>query len=120
VVPEPIKVPEVQSMVSEAVVQPKVEIPQATVTAPVEMQQPTYTGPSQTVLELQNLKEFKKGELVSFQGKLFRSDTGKGIPDAKIDIYERDRSLLGDDYLAYGKTTEDGSFSIIWTAMSLA
>ncbi len=120
VVPEPIKVPEVQSVFSEPVVEPKVEIPQAAVMAPVEMQPPTYTGPSQTVLELQNLTEIKKGEMVSFQGKLFRSDTGKGIPDAKIDIYERDRSLLGDDYLAYGKTAEDGSFNINWMARSLA
>lgn len=120
VVPEPIKVPEVQPIVSEPVVGPKVEIPQSVVVAPVEIQAPTSTGPAQTVLELQNLTTANKGDIVSFQGKLFRSDSGKGIPDAKIDIYEHDRSLLGDDYLAYGKTAEDGSFSVIWTARSLA
>lgn len=77
-------------------------------------------GPAQTVLELQKLTMVKKHEIVYFQGKLVRSDSGKGIPNAKIHIYERDRSLLGDDYLAYGNTAEDGSFSINWKARALA
>ena len=32
--------------------------------------------------------------IITFEGNLMTSDTGKGIGDAKIDIYERDRSFM--------------------------
>jgi hypothetical protein len=54
--------------------------------------------------------------IVTFEGKLMISDTGKGIGDAKIDIYERDRSFMGDDVLVSGMTSKDGNFNIDWKA----
>jgi uncharacterized protein YegP (UPF0339 family) len=54
--------------------------------------------------------------IVTFEGKLMTSDTGKGIGDAKIDIYERDRSFMGNDVLVSGMTNKDGDFSIDWKA----
>jgi uncharacterized protein YegP (UPF0339 family) len=54
--------------------------------------------------------------IVTFEGKLMNSDTGKGIVDAKIDIYERDRSFMGDDVLVSGMTNKDGNFKIDWKA----
>jgi uncharacterized protein len=114
--------------IPEPKAEPKVELPPAVVAAPqaavmappVETPIPAYTGPTETIVALNSLAEAKKGETVSFQGKLFRSDSGKGIPNSKIEIWERDRSLLGDDYLAFGNTSEDGSFSVAWKARPLA
>ena len=54
--------------------------------------------------------------IVTFEGKLMTSDDGKGVGDAKIDIYERDRSFMGDDVLVSGVTNKDGNFSIDWKA----
>ena len=54
--------------------------------------------------------------IVTFEGNLMTSDTGKGIGDAKIDIYERDRSFMGNDVLVSGMTNKDGNFSIDWKA----
>jgi len=54
--------------------------------------------------------------IVTFEGKLMTSDAGKGIGDAKIDIYERDRSFMGDDVIISGMTNKDGTFKIDWKA----
>jgi uncharacterized protein YegP (UPF0339 family) len=54
--------------------------------------------------------------IVTFEGKLMTSDAGNGVGDAKIDIYERDRSFMGDDVLVSGTTNKDGDFSIDWKA----
>jgi uncharacterized protein YegP (UPF0339 family) len=77
-------------------------------------------GPVETTIELHSAPEnIAKGDRVNFQGRLFKSSTGKGIPNARIHIYERDKSFLGDDYLAYGGTGQDGSFNIPWKARNL-
>jgi len=69
----------------------------------------------ETKLELTNMPEkATKGDIITFKGKLTRSDTGKGIPYAVIDLFERDRSFFNDYWLADGGTREDGSFSIDW------
>jgi uncharacterized protein YegP (UPF0339 family) len=74
-------------------------------------------GMVETKLELTNVPEkANKGDIIIFQGKLTRSDTGKGIPYAVIDIFEHDRSFLNDEWLSDGGTREDGSFSIDWKA----
>jgi uncharacterized protein YegP (UPF0339 family) len=54
--------------------------------------------------------------IVTFEGNLMTSDAGKGVGDAKIDIYERDRSFMGNDVLVSGMTNKDGNFSIDWKA----
>jgi len=54
--------------------------------------------------------------IVTFEGNLMTSDTGKGIGDAEIDIYERDRSFMSDDVLVSGMTNKDGNFKIDWKA----
>jgi len=54
--------------------------------------------------------------IVTFEGKLMTSDTGKGVGDAKIGIYERDRSFMGDGMLISGMTNKDGNFKIDWKA----
>lgn len=74
----------------------------------------------ETTLELYPAPQnINKGDKVPFQGRLFKRSSGKGISDAKIRIYELDKSILGNDYIAYGTTGEDGSFSIPWKARSL-
>ena len=78
-------------------------------------------GPIETTLELfAASKDIAKDDKVTFQGRLFNSRTGTGIPNARIRIHERDKSILGDDYLAFGNTGQDGSFSIPWKARPLA
>jgi uncharacterized protein YegP (UPF0339 family) len=54
--------------------------------------------------------------MVTFEGKLKDTDTGKGIGGAEIGIYERDRSFMGDDVLVSGMTAKDGTFRIDWKA----
>jgi len=54
--------------------------------------------------------------IVTFEGKLMTSDLGKGVGNAEIGIYERDRSFMGDDVLVSGMTNKDGTFSIDWKA----
>lgn len=77
-------------------------------------------GLAQTKLDLENLSSATRHEVVVFQGKLTKSCTGGGIANAKIEIWEQDRSLLGDDYLAFGNTSDDGSFKINWNARPLS
>jgi len=54
--------------------------------------------------------------IVTFEGKLITSDLGKGVGNAEIGIYERDRSFMGDDVLVSAITNKDGTFSIDWKA----
>ena len=54
--------------------------------------------------------------ILTFEGHLMTSDTSKGIGNAKINIYERDRSFMGNDVLVSGMTNKDGDFSIDWKA----
>jgi uncharacterized protein YegP (UPF0339 family) len=54
--------------------------------------------------------------ILTFQGKLTNTDTGKGIGGAEIGIYERDRSFMSDDLLVSGTTNKDGNFKIDWKA----
>ncbi|MCW4005813.1 MAG: YegP family protein [Candidatus Bathyarchaeota archaeon] len=96
------------------------ELPPVVASEPAPAPVRTVTdGPVPTTIELQSLSTYKKDDPVFFKGRLVRSDSGEGIPKAKIDIYERDRSLLGDDFLAYGYTSEDGTFKVDWRARSL-
>jgi uncharacterized protein YegP (UPF0339 family) len=136
-VPE-VKIPEAKPEVEVPVPQVKTEIPEvkaelptSEVTAeepkivtpvlPPEKEETPWLGPVDTVLELYAAPaNIAKGDKVAFKGRLFRTNTNRGIPGAKICIWERDRSILGNDYLAFGKTAEDGSFSIDWKARPLA
>ncbi len=77
-------------------------------------------GVNQTALTLESPPTAKQHDVVVFQGKLSKSCSGEGIGDVKIEVWERDRSLLGDDYLAFGNTAQDGSFKIEWKARPLA
>jgi hypothetical protein len=82
--------------------------------APVEVE-PMDVGMVETKLELFNVPTTAtKGDIIAFKGKLTRSDTGKGIPYAVVEINERDRSFFNDEWLADAGTREDGSFSIDW------
>lgn len=77
-------------------------------------------GVAETTLELYDLPaSAAKGEMVSFKGKLVRSDTGVGIPNARVDINERDRSFFNDELLAHAHTMDDGSFIVDWKARHL-
>ena len=58
----------------------------------------------------------ESGTTVTFEGYLMNSETGKGIEKAPINIWERDRSFLADEVLAFGVTKKDGSFDIVWKA----
>ena len=53
---------------------------------------------------------------VTFKGKLTNTETGKGIAEAGINIYEKDRSFMSDDVLAVGMTDNGGKFKIDWVA----
>ena len=102
-------------------VEPKMEaVAPAVATPTVAMPMATAVGVAETMLELYDLPmSAAKGEIVSFKGKLVRSDTGQGIPDARVDINERDRSFLNDELLAHAHTMDDGSFSVDWKARGL-
>lgn len=54
--------------------------------------------------------------MVMFKGKLANTETGKGIAEAGINLYEKDRSFMSDDVLASGITDNDGKFKIQWKA----
>ena len=56
------------------------------------------------------------GNSVCFTGKLTMSDSGEGIGCVAVHIFERDRSFLRDDLLAFGPTKPDGTFAIDWIA----
>lgn len=58
----------------------------------------------------------ESGSTVNFEGWLINSETGRGIKNATIKIWESDRSFLGDRVLTSGVTNEDGSFNIPWKA----
>ncbi len=91
------------------------EIPTSTTT----METPESV-PWSTKLELYSVPQsVGKGTVVTLKGRLVSASTGKGVPSAKVRVYERDRSILGDDYLAFGKTDEKGEFAIVWKARPL-
>jgi len=104
-----------------ATVEPEMEAVAPAVAAPVvAMPMAASVGTAETMLELYNLPaRAAKGEIVSFQGKLVRRDTGAGIPDAQVYINERDRSFFNDELLAHAHTVDDGSFSVDWKARGL-
>lgn len=56
------------------------------------------------------------GSKVCFSGKLTLSESGEGVGCLLVHIFERDRSFLSDDLLAFGPTNPDGTFSINWIA----
>ena len=58
----------------------------------------------------------ESGSTVTFEGWLIDSKIGKGIENAQINIWENDRSFMGDALLISGVTAKDGSFNINWTA----
>jgi len=88
---------------------------------PVKQEIIQDVGSGETKLELYSPPEnLAKGDRIALKGRLFWSNTGRGVPGAKIRIYERDRSIFGKDYLAYGLTGDDGSFSIDWKARPLS
>jgi hypothetical protein len=73
-------------------------------------------GASETMIELIDVPtEVKKKEIVTFKGKLVRSD-GKGVAGAIIRLMEHDRSYAFDQWLAEGATRDDGTFAIDWKA----
>lgn len=101
--------------------EPEMEIvaPVAAATASA-MPMATSVGVAETKLELYDLPEkAERGEMVSFKGKLIRSDNGAGIPNARVDINEQDRSFFNDELLAHAHTMDDGSFSVDWKARHL-
>ena len=58
------------------------------------------------------------GDAIMFNGRLIRDDTGEGISDATIYIYDYDQGDFGeqDDLLASGLTDRNGYFNILWFA----
>ena len=58
----------------------------------------------------------KSGSIVIFEGWLINSKTGTGIREAKINIWENDRSFMPDSLLISGETDKNGSFKIDWKA----
>jgi len=64
-------------------------------------------------------RNVKKDSTIAFSGKLIGTDSGEGIPRAKIDIYESDRSPSKDDHVISGNTRRDGTFNIEWNAAKM-
>lgn len=58
----------------------------------------------------------ESGSMVNFEGWVINSETGKGIEEAAVKIWENDRSFLRDKVLASGETDTDGHFNISWKA----
>jgi uncharacterized protein YegP (UPF0339 family) len=101
----------------------KVAVAPKEIAAPMEMEAPIAAaaietrdiGFVDTKLELFNMpQKATKGDIISFQGKLTNSATGKGISYAVVDLFEQDRSFFNDEWLADAGTREDGSFTIDW------
>jgi len=109
---------------------PEIEIPETAIPMPEVKPVPLTAvketafqelGSGETKLELDLPPDnVAKGDKIALKGRLFWTNNGRGVPGAKIRIYERDRSILGKDYLAYGLTGEDGSFSLDWKARPLS
>jgi uncharacterized protein len=127
-VPE-VKISEAKTEVEVPVPQVKAEIPEVKAEEPKiampvlhpEKEEAQWLGPVDTLLELYAAPvNIAKGSKIAFKGRLCKTNTNKGVPEAKIRIWEKDRSILGNDYLAFGKTAEDGSFNIDWKARPLA
>jgi uncharacterized protein YegP (UPF0339 family) len=74
-------------------------------------------GLNDTVLLLDDLPDSVKSDTtITFTGKLTVHDTIEGVGCAEVDIIERDRSFLRDDFLGSGTTNNDGTFAIDWLA----
>jgi len=74
-------------------------------------------GVNATTLELSAPpSSVDSGSRICFSGKLTITNSGEGIGCLLVHIFERDRSFLSDDLLAFGPTNPDGTFSINWTA----
>lgn len=97
-----------------AVVPKVIETPAEIVAPPAPMEDEEI-GMVDTKLELTNVPtNATKGDVISLKGKLTNSATGKGIPYAVVDLFEKDRSFFNDEWLADAGTREDGSFTIDW------
>ncbi len=127
-----VAVPKPEPIVAAVVEKPEVVVskpePQVAVakpepvmpTVPVQVPPIIESYPLETLLELYPaLGNIPKGTTTFFKGRLVGGQSKRGIGGAKIRIYERDKSLLGDDYLAFGNTMEDGSFNIPWKVRQL-
>jgi uncharacterized protein YegP (UPF0339 family) len=74
-------------------------------------------GVNDTVLLCDSLPaSVDSGSTVTFKGKLTVHDTVEGVGCAEIDIMEKDRSFMRDDFLVSGATNNDGTFAIDWVA----
>ena len=74
-------------------------------------------GVNNTVLLLDSLPvTVDSGSTLTFKGNLTTHATIEGVGCAEIDIMEKDRSFLRDDFLVSGATNNDGSFTIDWVA----
>jgi uncharacterized protein len=119
-VPLPEAKPEIPTPAAPTPPPPEIPAPTAP-TATTETMMPEEVGPVDTTLDLNPVPEsIPKGTHVTFKGKLHGGKSDKGISGAKIHIWERDSSILGDDYLAYGTTGDDGTFNIDWHARGLS
>lgn len=121
VAPTKIETPRAPSTADIILLEPE-EMEEWIQTVPITMTKSTPKSklPTETTLELYPSPEkMNVGEFVILKGKLSEGDSGKGISNAKIIIYEHDTSVLGYAYLARGVTGEDGSFNIAWKAKHL-
>ena len=108
--------PKTESALPESI---KEETPQAAPISIAKTEAPLSSGTIETTLELYAMSDnITKGNDVSFQGMLSETGSGKGISGADIRIYEI-KSIFGDDWLAVGRTNQDGTFKISWKARSI-
>lgn len=84
--------------------------------SPVARAQPPRDAMATTIEMSSPPASVDLNSMVTFEGKLMVSDTGKGLGDTKVSIYERDRSFMGDKVLVSGMTNKDGKFKIDWKA----
>jgi uncharacterized protein YegP (UPF0339 family) len=77
----------------------------------------------QTTLILENpLRGLRKsllepGSMITFRGKLLCGDAG--VSNAKVTLFDSDRSFLRDDPMAWGLTQADGSYQIRWRVQDM-
>ena len=78
-----------------------------------------YTSGQTTIILNKINYDIKENSRITFTGKLIGNESGDGIVQANISIFESDGSILKETPLASGNTNVLGNFNIDWVAKKM-